>query len=193
LEKQINITEKNLIRELKNGSSRAFDKIYQMYSKRLYAYSVQFTKSSEEAEEIIQDVFVKLWQNRANIRQEETLRSLLFIMAKHHLINAYHSKVNHPVYEEYVNHLDVLMVDNAHYQIEYDEFVLKFSKELKKLPPTQQKVITLSRFEQLTNKEVAEKLMISEQTVKNQLSIGLKALREKLVVLLIFLSLFLFK
>jgi len=98
LEKQINITEKNLIRELKNGSSRAFDKIYQMYSKRLYAYSVQFTKSSEEAEEIIQDVFVKLWQNRANIRQEETLRSLLFIMAKHHLINAYHSKVNHPVY-----------------------------------------------------------------------------------------------
>lgn len=164
-----------------------------MYSKRLYAYSVQFTKSSEEAEEIIQDVFVKLWQNRANIRQEETLRSLLFIMAKHHLINAYHSKVNHPVYEEYVNHLDVLMVDNAHYQIEYDEFVLKFSKELKKLPPTQQKVITLSRFEQLTNKEVAEKLMISEQTVKNQLSIGLKALREKLVVLLIFLSLFLFK
>jgi len=92
-----------------------------------------------------------------------------------------------------VNHLDVLMVDNAHYQIEYDEFVLKFSKELKKLPPTQQKVITLSRFEQLTNKEVAEKLMISEQTVKNQLSIGLKALREKLVVLLIFLSLFLFK
>lgn len=50
-----------------------------MYSKRLYAYSLQFTKSSEESEEIVQEVFVKLWSNRINIRQDETLRSLLLL------------------------------------------------------------------------------------------------------------------
>ena len=83
--------EQNLIYLLKGGSIDAFDKIYQMYSKRLYSYSIQYTKSSEDAEEIVQDVFVQLWQNREKIRQSDTLQALLFIIAKHHLINAYRS------------------------------------------------------------------------------------------------------
>lgn len=101
MEEHIENIEQYLIHDLKRGSHKAFDKIYQMYSKRLYAYSLQFTKSSEESEEIVQEVFVKLWSNRINIRQDETLRSLLFIMAKHRLINAYRQKINHPIYEEY--------------------------------------------------------------------------------------------
>lgn len=188
MEERINIAERNLIRLLKDGSNKAFDKIYQMYARRLYAYSIQFTKSSEEAEEIVQDVFVKLWQNKENIRQDETLCSLLFIMAKHLLINAYRSKVNNPVYEEYIYHLDVLSVDNALYNLEYDEFLQKLYMEIRKLPSTQQKVIELSRMQQLSNKEVAEKLSLSEQTVKNQLSIALKTLRENLNKILITIS-----
>jgi len=194
LDKYTTTIEKDLIRELKEGSNKAFDKIYQMYSKRLYAYSIQFTKSSGDAEEIVQDVFLKLWMNKENIRQEETLRSLLFIMAKHNLINAYHSKVNHPIYEEYVNNMDFLSEENAYSRLEYDEFVQKLYAAMKKLPLTQQKVITLSRMQQLSNKEVAEELSLSEQTVKNQLSLGLKTLRDllnkvALLIMLLFINL----
>ena len=60
MEEHIENIEQYLIHDLKRGSHKAFDKIYQMYSKRLYAYSLQFTKSSEESEEIVQEVFVKL-------------------------------------------------------------------------------------------------------------------------------------
>jgi len=169
--------EQDLICSLKDGSQKAFDKIYQMYAKRLYAYSIQFTKSAEEAEEIVQDVFVKLWQNREKIRQSETLRSLLFIMAKGLLINAYRSKVNHPVYEEFIHYGEELSVNNTLHKLEYDEFVRKLQNEISKLPLTQQNVIKLSRFNQLSNKEIAEKLSLSEQTIKNQLSLALKALR----------------
>jgi len=182
--------EQKLIQALKQGSHNAFDSIYQMYSKKLYAYSFQFTKSQEEAEDIVQDVFVKLWVNRMNIRQEETLHSLLFIMAKHLLINAYRSKLNSKVYEEYIVYLDKCSVDETSFRLEYDEFVKQLHKEIKKLSATQQKVITLSRIKQLSNKEVAEKLSLSEQTVKNQLSVGLKALRLKLDKLLILCILF---
>lgn len=84
--------EPQLILSLKNGSYKAFERIYQMYAKRLFAYSLQFTKSQEESEEIVQDVFMRLWTNRAKIRQEDTLRSLLFIMTKHYLINAFRTK-----------------------------------------------------------------------------------------------------
>lgn len=180
LNKDTDTIEQELISALKHGSRKAFESIYQMYSKRLYAYSFQLTKSSEDAEEIVQEVFIKLWVNRAQIRQEETLRSLLFIMSKHSFINAYRAKINHPVYEEYIDYKDVISIENAHQQLEYEEFLGIFRKSMEELPLTQKRVIQLSRIEQLTNKEIADKLTLSEQTVKNQLSLGLKSLREML-------------
>ncbi|OIP83729.1 MAG: RNA polymerase subunit sigma-70 [Porphyromonadaceae bacterium CG2_30_38_12] len=188
----MNINEQILIYELKKGSLKAFNEIYRMYSKRLYNYSVQFTKSSVEAEEIVQDVFVKIWQSREKILQKETLRSLLFIMAKHLLINAYRSTANHLVYEEYVDYLDVVSTENAHVRMEYDEFESKVYKVIKELPHTQQEVIALSRFQNLTNKEIAQKLSLSEQTVKNQLSLGLKTLKDKVKYLWIIMIAFIF-
>lgn len=189
MEKHAENIEHYLIQDLKRGSHKAFDQIYQMYSKRLYAYSLQFTKSPEESEEIVQEVFVKLWSNRLKIKQDETLRSLLFIMAKHHLINAYRFKLNHPVYEDYVNCMDVLSTEAPHCKLEYDEFVSRFQKIMKTLPATQQKVIHLSRIKQLSNKEIAEELSLSEQTVKNQLSLGLKTLKEKVTKIILLLML----
>ncbi len=190
MEEHTENTEHDLIQDLKRGSHKAFDRIYRMYSKRLYAYSLQFTKSPEESEEIVQEVFIKLWSDRLKIKQDETLRSLLFIMAKHRLINAWRFKVNHPVYEDYVNYLNVLSTEDAHKKLEYNEFLGRFRQIMKMLPLTQQKVIHLSRIKQLSNKEIAEALSLSEQTVKNQLSLGLKALKEKLNKVLLLLLLF---
>jgi RNA polymerase sigma-70 factor (ECF subfamily) len=178
--KKISDNEVLLIHALKNGSHKAFDSIYQMYAKRLYYYSLQFTKSREDSEEIVQDVFVKLWTNREKIKQENTLCSLLFIMTKHHMINAFRANINRPIYEIYVNYNHEMSINDAHQHIEYQEFVVKFKKAIKKLPATQQKVITLSRIQQLSNREIAEKLSLSGQTVKNQLSIGLKMLKQEL-------------
>jgi RNA polymerase sigma-70 factor (ECF subfamily) len=180
LKKQTEDKEALLIQSLKAGSYKAFDRIYRMYAKRLYAYSLRFTKSPEDAEEIVQDVFVRLWTDREKIRQEDTLRSLLFIMTRHHVINAFRSRINQPVYEDYVDYINDISVNDTHHHIEYQEFVMKLKKALKTLSATQQKVITLSRMQQLSNMEIAEKLSLSVQTVKNQLSTGLKLLKEKL-------------
>jgi RNA polymerase sigma-70 factor (ECF subfamily) len=180
LGKHVEDNEAHLISSLKDGSHKAFDSIYRMYARRLYAYSLQFTKSREEAEDIVQDVFVKLWTSREKIRQEDTLRSLLFIMAKHHIINAFHSKINQPVYEEYVNYRAEMSVDDTHWHLEYQEFVAKLRDAMETLPATQRKVITLSKIQQFSNKEIAEKLSLSEQTVKNSLSMGLNKLKQEL-------------
>jgi RNA polymerase sigma-70 factor (ECF subfamily) len=170
-------TEALLISQLKRGSSKAFDSIYRMYAKRLYAYCLQFTKSPEDSEEIVQDVFVKLWTNREQIKQEDTLRSLLFIMTKHHIINAFRSRINQPAYEEYISCKETESVNDAGQQMEYQDFVVRFKKAIQTLPATQKKVIILSKIKELSNKEIAEKLALSEQTVKNSLSVGLKDLK----------------
>lgn len=176
--------EQKLIEELKKGSQKAFDEIYRIYSAHLFRYCLQFCKMVEDAEEIVQDVFLQLWLNRENIQQTKTLRALLFIMSRNRLINAYRKKVNSALYEDYVFYNDQFKEIDSSHQLEYRDFVVMVSKVIKRLPDTQQKVITLSKFNHLSNKEVAAKLSLSEQTVKNQLSVGLKTLKKHLAMVL---------
>ena len=163
-----------------------------MYAKQLYAFCLQYIKRSEDAEEIVEDIFIHLWEIRNNIKKEDTLRPLLYIMAKNYLINAYRSQVNSPIYEEYINYENILSEDQTTHHLEFEDFFNQFKNALQKLPMTQQKIITLSKIESLNNKEIASRLNLSEQTVKNQLSIGLKTLRKelgfiKMVLFLLFL------
>lgn len=172
--------EKELIFQLKKGSEKAFDKVYRLYAARLYGYCMQYTKSREDSEEIVQDVFIKLWQNKEKIIQTDTLRSLIFKIAKFQLINKYRSSLNSFSYEVYVDFYNEkkLSIDNAHHAIEYDDFCHILKKALKTLPETQQKVIEYCKLKNYSNKEAADKLQLKDQTVKNQLSIGLKTLKE---------------
>lgn len=186
--------EGELIRELKLGSKRAFDTIYRMYFKRLYAYCFKFTKSGEDAEEIVQDTFLCLWKMREEIRQEETLRSLLFIISKSYLIKSFHKCINSQMFEDYINYKDRISADDkTDYELEYEDYLKKVRSEMTKLPETQKKVIELSKIKQLSIKETAECLALSEQTVRNQLSLGLKSLKlligkDVIILLLIFKS-----
>jgi RNA polymerase sigma-70 factor (family 1) len=170
--------EAELIRELKDGSRAAFDEIYAMYSKRLYGYCLKLSKDKETAEDIVQDVFLRLWIMRADIRQEDTLRSLLFIISKNYLIKSSYDKIHSQVFEDYVTYQDELRNDSsADTHLEYDDYISMIRQKMQMLPQTQRKVIELSRLEQYSIEEVAQQLSLSEQTVRNQLSLGLKTLR----------------
>jgi RNA polymerase sigma-70 factor (ECF subfamily) len=184
MERDVREKEALLIKSLKAENRKAFEGIYRMYAKRLHAYSFRFTRSEEISKDIVQEVFAQLWVNRKKIKQETSLSPLLFIMTKHYLINSFHSKINKLIYEDFNNYEDALFVDNAGHHLEYKDCVQKFIKVLERLPSTQQKVVTLSRIQQLSNKQIAEHLSLSEQTVKNQMSIALKVLRNKLHAIL---------
>lgn len=175
-----NTSEKKLISALKQGSEKALDSVYALYGKRLYAYCLQFTKFKEDAEEIVEDVFVKLWINRESIRQQDSLRALLFVMAKNQLINAYRKRLNEPEFEDFVKCSELLTMQGENQPLDYEDFVLQLKLSLKKLPKLQQRIIHLSKEEFLSNRDIANQLSLSEQTVKNQLSLGLKALKEQL-------------
>lgn len=184
--------EVELIKELKSDSEEAFDAIYVMYFKRLYAYCLKFTKSDEDTEEIVQDVFLHLWEIRHEIRQEETLRSLLFIISKNYLIKSFHKCINSQIFEDYIDYKDCISSnERTDYELEFRDYLQQIRVEMNKLSETQKKVIELSRLGDLSIEETAHKLNLSEQTVRNQLSIGLKSLkvlieRNLVILLLIF-------
>lgn len=174
--KAISTKEEALIRLLKQDSQWAFNHLYQLYAHRLLAFAMEYCHQHETAEEIVQDTFIWIWNHRHDIKQEKTLFNLIFIKTRHLLINAYRATVNSPRFEDYVEYSNRLGTEHVDSQLEYDEFVRIIEQGLKQLPPTQQRVIRLSRLEQKSIKEIAASLNMKEQNVRNQLSLGLKQL-----------------
>lgn len=166
-----------LISMMRRGSTHAFDELYRMYVRRLLGFCLQICKTREDAEEIVQDTFVQLWKHREQIRQSESLKSFLFTTARNRVLNAYRSLASSACYEDYVEHLNIEGGEESSTRLSYQEFVQQLEETLAGLPPTQSKVVRLSRLEDKNNKEIAQILNLSEQSVKNQLSLGLKALR----------------
>lgn len=174
-----NAEESRLIEGLKQGDSLAFEAIYRMYFQRLYLYCRQFTKSRQDAQDIVQEVFVKLWQQREVIRHQTTIRGLLFMIARNAIVASFRKNVSSPMlvdYMEYVNSIGLEDVGG----VEFKEFEYHLMKAIDELSPSRKNIILLSRFEHLSNKEIAMKLGINEQSVKNSISQSLVYIRKRL-------------
>lgn len=186
---------KSYIKELRRGSHKAFNAIYDMYADKLYGFAFAHTKSKDMANDIVQDTFLKLWTLRESISTEGSLQSLLFTMSYHKMIDMFRSQINKVEFEDYIEYCEYTdFEDNViEKKLFYDDFVkaLKMSKNL--LPQRQLEIFEMSRENGNTIEEIAIGLKISEQTVKNQLTSALKTLRIELVkynlIYLIFLEL----
>ena len=174
--------EKQYILELNQGSYRAFDALYSLYSRRLYAYALKLTKSHQDAKEIVQDTFVKLWLNREHVLPSESFQSYLFTISKNTLLNKVRTVINAPVFVDYLTYINDnnLSENNIAEELDLDEFRKKLNEAKQSLSDTQLRIFELSKELGYNNVEVATRLNLSEQTVKNQLSLALKTLRKKL-------------
>lgn len=108
------------------------------------------------------------------------MRAFLFTTARNKIINAYRTLASSATYEDYIDYLDALGEEEAGGRFSYEEFVQQLDEALGELPPAQARILRLSRLEDMSNKDIASYLGLSEQTVKNQLSLGLRSLRSKL-------------
>lgn len=176
--------EMEWIRRLKNDDVLAFEAMYYRYSGYLFNYCLEFTKSKENAEELVQDVFLKLWNFRKEIRTEQSMKGLLFTIARTRLLNSLSKNVRMVVYNDALEQIDCASDDATDREVEYNEFVGRLNRAMNRLPAKQREIIRLSKIHHFTNRQIAEKLSLSEQTVKNQLSLGLKLLK-RIVLLFI--------
>ena len=172
--------EQDLITRLKNGERQAFDVIYRMYACRLMTFCLSYVRITEDAEEIIQDIFISLWKNRQAIQNTHSLSPLLSASLRNNILYYFRRKLNSPIYEEFITHRDSIHQVEGSTDIEYKEFRNIIIREINELPRAQRDAIILSKLHGLSNREIAEQLDLSIQTIKNALSQGLKALRKRL-------------
>lgn len=171
---------KSYIKELRGGSHKAFNAIYDMYADKLYSFALAHTKSQETAGDIVQETFLRLWTVRESLSVDGSLQSFLFTIANHRLIDLFRKQINKTEMELYIGYReDAGQEENieAETKLLYDDFVktLKLCKKL--LTGRQLEIYELSREKGKTIEEISEALNLSEQTVKNQLTTALKKIR----------------
>ncbi len=179
-----------------NGDVLAFDTIYKKYSRRLFGFVFRYVKQETDTEGIIQEVFIKIWQSRGKIKEYSSFESFLFTIAHNAAVNLLKKRATEQKYIEHVKSLQrPEQASELTDEIHYKELQQKLQGLLNELSPRQKEIFQLSREEGLSHKEIAEKLGISVNTVKNHLVTTLSFLKNKLnnglIISGFFISLFL--
>ncbi len=180
MDKQINITEVNCLHALKNGDKAAFDKLFSDYGKRLYFFAYGYLKSKEEAEGVVQEVFLRIWRNRQHINSELSFKAYLFKIAYHYILEIFEQNTRQQAYRHKILEEAVEFTDEANERLNYQMLLEKVESLIQKLPTRQKEILLKRKKEGIPIKEIALQLRISPKTVENHLTEAIKNLKKGL-------------
>lgn len=190
-----NITEE-LLNRLRNGDMLAFDQVYKLYSHKLYSFIFKILKNEAEADDIVQEVFVKIWESRDKLRDLKLFNSFIFTIAYNNSIDLIRKRINNSKYLEHLRNSSIIYTTPTLVSdIEFTELNTQVEKLIANLPERQKEVFLLHKHKGLTYAEIADQLGISKNTVENHMVKALKYLRQNidstLLLNMLFVCLFL--
>nr|WP_319397561.1 RNA polymerase sigma-70 factor [uncultured Carboxylicivirga sp.] len=181
----------DLIDQLQNDNSIAFDSIFHKYANRLYAFALRYLKSESEAEELVHNVFVKVWEKRKSIRKEASLKSFLFTVAYNDILKYFRKQAYH---QTYLSEIVCNQTYDLSEQIEYASVLEYIDELINQLPERKREIFLKSRMEGKSTKEIAEELNLSPGTIDNNISEIIKYIKERInkesLAFLLFIALF---
>lgn len=178
---QIKSLEAELLRRLAEGDDAAFERLFYMYKDKLYRFLLQVTHSKIKAEDVIQDVFLKLWQDRISATAIQNLNAYLFRAAQNHVIDELRRFSRQTL--SLSEYLDLEECSDSKTPVDAlitKELREKLSEAVRQLPPQQQKIFTLHKEEGISHAEIARQLNLSVSTIQNHMRQALINLRHYL-------------
>lgn len=186
---RMELNDKRLIDRLQNRDEAAFEEVFKANFKGLHAYAFTLLKDDIAAEEMVQNVFFKLWERSASITISGPVTAYLYRAVHNESLNHLkHLKVRSE-HQLFVSHR-MKESDHAGKRVDLKQLEERLHKALNELPEQCRTIFQMSRFEELRYREIAARLEISVKTVENQMGKALKLLRSKLVDFLVLLILF---
>jgi len=168
------------VRRLQKGDLHSFDLVYQQYSQRLYGFAFSILKNHEDAKEIVQETFLRLWNSKDQLKNDQSLKSYLFKISYNISIDLIRLRLKNEKYVEYLKvHFSEDTADGENLA-DYNELNDTIQKIISEFPDQRQKVFRMSREEGLSHAEIADQLGITTKTVENHINLALKAVRKKL-------------
>lgn len=172
---------RKLLEKLSKGDEKAFDKVFITYFPRLRFFLCGILADENEAENIAQDIFYRLWQNRSKLIEIKNLNAYLFRFAKNAAINHLDRNILHRNFVEKFQENDYsLHIDEADEILIANEMQQSINDTIDNMPPQRQEIFRMSRMEGMSNQEIAQKLSLSKRTVETHISAALADLRKKI-------------
>ncbi|MHA4811806.1 RNA polymerase sigma factor [Flavitalea flava] len=173
-------TSKELLQRVAKDDHDAFRQLFDLYADRLYAAVYNYTKSRFIAEELVQEVFIKLWDHRTQLKEIQDLTAYLYRMVFNHINTYLKRTANERRILEKAETWMTAGQDGTRQQLEANEMLRIINTAINRLPPQKKLIYHLSREKGLSYQEIAEKLHLSPNTVKNHLVEAMKLLRSYL-------------
>ncbi len=169
-----------LVDLLNQGDRTAYTEIYNRYAALVYAFAYKRTDEKAEAQDIVHEVFLYLWEQRTALTITHGLLPFIYTAVKNRILNRIkHKRVSERYLDAFQAYLDT-SEDNADHLLRHNELATLIEREIAALPPKMRQVFELSRKDGYTRKAIAQELDLSEQTVKSHMQHALKILKEKL-------------
>nr|WP_262921399.1 RNA polymerase sigma-70 factor [Maribellus maritimus] len=183
------------ITELTQSNESSLEVLFNYYYPRLYHFSKSFLKIETGIDDILQEVFLKVWQNRKKITSVSTFNAYIFTITKNLLLNEIRRRLNDEKIKNNIQKYSIAEEYRFFDDVEYNDLTEKIKNIVDELPERQKEVYNLSREEGLTHKEIADKLGISPKTVEYHITQSISFLKKKIkelgVVALLYFYLFL--
>lgn len=178
--------EKVLLNKVKEGSEEAFALLYDRYWQKVYNFARLYLTSSTEVSEVVQDVFLRVWESRATFDASKNFDGYLFIITRNIIFN--YSRRN---FNELNFKMTVLQSVEEEYSMEEEldarDLKMYIDQLIAQLPPNRQRVFRMSREMHMSNKQIAEQCAVTEKAVERQITLALKFIRDNLPFFVLFM------
>lgn len=173
-------SDKQAMLHLRQGDISAFDELYNKYAPRLFNFSFKYLKSEEEAEEVVQEVFLYIWEKRQGLKPESSFNSYVFTIAYNIIKKYFLKKAKDNAFKNDLIFEFLKEENNLDRIIDYKFLLDRVELIIESLPPRRKEIFIQRKYQGLSIKQIAENLVLSPNTVENQLASAQKQILEEL-------------
>ncbi|SEN16926.1 RNA polymerase sigma-70 factor, ECF subfamily [bacterium A37T11] len=174
------VSDHLLLQQLAAGSEAAFSQIYAQHWDSVFKLVKRILPNEDEVADVVQETFILLWEQRAKMERVVSIKSYLIVIARNKAFKVFQSRLKQTDYLEKMAGFYSEAIDETEQAILSKNLEAMLEAEIQKMPPRMQEIFILSRREHLSYKEIAERLQISDLTVKKQINKSLNYLRLKI-------------
>ena len=173
-----NIDDSELVRKINSGEKRAYQELFERYAPRIYQFAKSYLKNRPDAEELVQDVFLKLWEKRELLDHSKNVKAFVYKVAVNSIYDFIRRKNIENAFRDFISLQPANNENNTWHQVILDDLMNHLDELLLKMPEQQRRIFKLSREEGLTNDEIAAQLNLSKRTIENHLYRAVAYLKE---------------